>query len=54
MALEVLDAMKHLGEGLVFKIDFKKAYDSVDRDFLWFVLLKMGLGSGGSGGSRDM
>lgn len=30
MALEVLNAMKRSREGLVFYIDFEKAYDSID------------------------
>lgn len=30
VASEVLDEMKHNREGIVFKIDFEKAYDSID------------------------
>lgn len=38
----MLDKMKNVGNGMVFKIDFKKAYDSVEWNFLWFVMSKMG------------
>lgn len=30
LALEVLDEMTIVGNGMIFKIDFKKAYDSID------------------------
>lgn len=43
MASEVLDEIKTVGNGIVFKNDFEKAYDNVDWNFLWFVLYKMGI-----------
>lgn len=42
MALEVVDAMKRQGKGIVLKIDFEKTYDCVDWEFLWFVMDRMG------------
>jgi len=33
---------KNILKVLVLKLDFKKAYDSVDRDFLRMILLKIG------------
>lgn len=30
MASKVLDEMKGLGNGMIFKIDFEKAYDCVE------------------------
>lgn len=41
---EVLDVMKSVENGLVFKIDLEKTYICVDWDFLWFFLGKMGYG----------
>lgn len=34
VALEVLDDMRRMGDGMVFKIYFTKAYDCVDCDLL--------------------
>lgn len=42
MALEVVDAMSRMGKGVIFKIDFEKAYDCVDWDFSWFILSTIG------------
>lgn len=36
--------MKVMGNGMVFKINLKKAYNCVDCDLLWFVMYKMGFG----------
>lgn len=44
VASGVLDEMRQNGEDVVFKIDFEKAYDCFDWNFLWFVLTKMGFG----------
>lgn len=38
--------MRRVREDSVFKIDLEKAYGCVDWDFLFFVLYKMGFGSG--------
>ncbi|KAL4361181.1 hypothetical protein GQ457_04G021940 [Hibiscus cannabinus] len=41
----MVDYMKRKGiPGVVFKADFRKAYDSVDWDFMLFVLKSMGFG----------
>lgn len=42
VASEVLDEMRRTGDEMVFKIDFEKAYDCVNWDFLLFALSKMG------------
>lgn len=43
---ETVDFMKRKKEkGLIFKVDFEKAYDSLNWGFLDEVLGKMGLGS---------
>lgn len=34
IASEIVDAIKWQGKGIVFKINFEKAYDCVDCDFL--------------------
>ncbi|OMO92976.1 reverse transcriptase [Corchorus capsularis] len=45
IANESVDAMKKKEEGGVcFKVDFEKAYDSVDWNFLEFIMRKMGFG----------
>ncbi|KAL4351250.1 hypothetical protein GQ457_06G036320 [Hibiscus cannabinus] len=46
IANEIIDYTKRRGlSGVVFKVDFRKAYDSVDWAFLIFVMKKMGFGS---------
>lgn len=30
--------------GVIFKLDFKKVYDKVSWDFLWFIMSRMGFG----------
>lgn len=43
VAIEVVDeARKHKKELLLFKVDFEKAYDSIDWRYLVSVMLKMG------------
>lgn len=43
IANEVIDLMKKDKKiGALFNVDFEKAYDSVDSDFLEFVMGKMG------------
>ncbi|OMP03932.1 reverse transcriptase [Corchorus capsularis] len=45
IANEVVDSMRKGGEGgICFKVDFEKAYDSVDWGFLEFIMRKMGFG----------
>ncbi|GMJ11562.1 hypothetical protein HRI_004825400 [Hibiscus trionum] len=45
LANEAVDYIQRMGlKGLVFKTDFRRAYDSVDWDFLIFILKKMGCG----------
>ncbi|GMI92896.1 hypothetical protein HRI_002958900 [Hibiscus trionum] len=45
IANEIVDDQKRLKkEAVVFKADFKKAYDSVDWKFLDMILMKMGFG----------
>ena len=45
IANEIVDERRHLGkEEIVFKIDFEKAYDHVDWDFLDHVLEEKGFG----------
>lgn len=44
MASEILDVMERKKEGLIFKLDFEKAYDSVNWPFLLFILRKMNFG----------
>ena len=45
MANEVIDEIKkkEIG-GLIFKVDFEKAYDNVDWSFLDAIMAKMGFG----------
>ncbi|KAE8721931.1 pentatricopeptide repeat-containing protein [Hibiscus syriacus] len=46
IANEGIDLWRKRGlKGCVFKVDFKKAYDSVDWDILFKVMAKMGFGS---------
>ena len=43
IANEIVDEKRRLGkEGVIFKIDFEKAYDHVNWDFLDHVLEKKG------------
>ena len=45
---EVIDEIRKKGiGGLIFKVDFEKAYDSVDWSFLDVVMIKMGFGGVG-------
>lgn len=44
IAAEVLDIMKRNNGGLIFKLDFEKAYNRVNCQFLFFILHKMGFG----------
>lgn len=44
MALEVASEIKRKREEVVLNIDFDKAYDCVDWEFLWFILNKMEFG----------
>ena len=46
MANEVVEECRATGKkGVVFKIDFEKAYDYVEWEFLDFVLERKGFGS---------
>lgn len=35
---------------LIFKVDFEKAYDLVNSDFLYYMLIRTGFAKNGSGG----
>jgi hypothetical protein len=42
---EVIDYAKKIGKNcLIFKVDFEKAYDSVDWGFLDYMLCRFGFG----------
>lgn len=45
MASEVVETMRWTGEEVVFKVDFEKAYDCMDWDFLVFMLGRIGFGA---------
>ena len=46
MTNEVIDKIKKKGiGGLIFKVDFEKAYDSVDWFFMDAIMAKMGFGA---------
>ncbi|KAH1032478.1 hypothetical protein J1N35_044652 [Gossypium stocksii] len=45
IANDIINHMKRRGvEGVTFKVDFQKAYDSMDRDFFIFVMESMSFG----------
>lgn len=52
MVAEVIEVMRQVGEGPVFKTNFKKAYNYVDWDFLIFELQKMSYGASWIGWMR--
>lgn len=41
---KVIDIMKRNMNGIIFKLDFEKAYDQVNWDFLWFIMHRMRFG----------
>lgn len=53
MVNEVIDYAKKKGKrGFIFKIDFEKAYDSVNWSFLDYMLARLGFGENGDLGLR--
>lgn len=46
VANETLDFVKRTrGKGMILKIDFEKAYDSINRDYIREVMIQMGFGT---------
>lgn len=45
MASKMVKVMKRSEDGCIIKINFEKTYDSVDWDFIDFILSKMGFRS---------
>lgn len=44
LTAELVDLMKKNNSGNIFKLDFKKAYDQVNWDFLWFIMQQVSFG----------